>query len=315
MSHEPQIAVIVPCYNEATTVGKVVADFARVLSNATIYVFDNNSTDETASIAERAGAQVIPSRRQGKGNVLRHMSEIIEAEIYVLVDGDDTYPAESAPDLIDRFQKSHVDMLVGTRLAQHDEGSFRIFHQSGNRLVSKLVSILFSASVTDILSGYRIVSRNLLRIIRLRTRGFEVETEMTLQALTKRFAILEVPVPYRDRPEGSVSKLNTWSDGYLIVKCIVLILKDYKPFLFFSLVAGVLAFASLASGSAPIIEFYQTGLVLRIPRAILAVGLGILAALSFLAGLILDTISKYHAETVELWKQQLKMQERLTGTL
>jgi len=308
MSQEPQIVVILPCYNEAPTIAKVVSDFAHVLPNAAIYVFDNNSTDDTASIAERAGAQVIPSPRQGKGHVIRHMSEVIDADIYVLADGDDTYPAEAAPDLINRFQNGHADMLVGTRLAQHEDKSFRIFHQLGNRLVSKLVSIFFSASITDILSGYRILSRDLVKVIRLRTSGFEVETEMTLQALTKRFVIEEVPVPYGTRPEGSVSKLNTWSDGYLIVRSILLIFKDYRPLLFFTLLAVILAIGSVASGIGPIIEFYQTGLVLRIPRAILAVGLGILATLSLLVGLILDTVSKYHAEIIELWKQQLKKQ-------
>ncbi len=309
MSDEPEIAVIIPCYNEATTVAKVVGDFARALPQAAIYVFDNNSTDDTAALAKRAGARVVPSPRQGKGNVIRHMSEVIEADIYVIADGDDTYPAEAAPGLIERFAQGSADMLVATRLADHDDRSFRTFHRLGNQLVSRLVSVLFSASVTDVLSGYRILSRDLVKLIRLRTPGFEVETEMTLQALTKRFAIEEVAVSYRSRPEGSVSKLNTWSDGYLIVKCIFLILKDYRPFVFFSAIAAALAVASIASGIGPVIEFYQTGLVLRIPRAILAVGFAVLAALSFLAGLILDTISKYHIETVELWKQQLRKRD------
>jgi glycosyltransferase involved in cell wall biosynthesis len=306
MNDKPHIAVIIPCLNEASTVDQVVRDFARALPEAAIYVFDNNSTDDTAVIAERAGAQVIPSPRQGKGNVIRHMSEVIDADIYVLADGDDTYPAEAAPELIDRFQKGHADMLVGTRLEEHERGSFRSFHRFGNGLVSKLVSILFSTSITDVLSGYRILSRDLVKVIRLRTQGFEVETEMTLQALTKRFVIEEVAVPYKSRPEGSISKLNTWSDGFLILRCMFLILKDYRPFFFFSGVAALLAIASIISGAGPVIEFYDTGVVLRIPRAVLAAGLGILATLCFVAGLILDTVYRYHAETVEFWKQQMK---------
>jgi glycosyltransferase involved in cell wall biosynthesis len=306
MSEPPEIAVILPCFNEAATIAKVVGDFARALPEAAIYVFDNNSTDETALIAANAGAQVIPSPRQGKGNVIRHMGESIEADLYVIADGDDTYPAEAAPELIQRFRDSSVDMLVATRLIEHDDESFRTFHRFGNHVVSKLVSILFSASVTDVLSGYRILSRDLVKLIRLRAPGFEVETEMTLQALTKRFEIEEVAIRYRSRPTGSVSKLNTWSDGYLIIKCIFLILKDYRPLLFFTAIAGLFAIGSVASGIGPVVEFYETGLVLRIPRAILAVGLGLLSALSLLAGLILDTISKYHIETVELWKQQLR---------
>jgi len=309
MDQSPNIAVIIPCFNEAPTVAKVVNDFARALPQATIYVFDNNSTDETAQIAASAGATVLPSPRQGKGNVIRHMAEVIEADIYVITDGDDTYPAEEAPGLIDRFLKGPADMLVATRLIEHDDRSFRTFHRFGNHIVSRIVSILFSASITDVLSGYRILSRDLVKLIRLRAPGFEVETEMTLQALTKRFEIEEVPIRYRSRPEGSFSKLNTWSDGYLILKCIFLILKDYRPLLFFTAIASLFAFGSIAAGFAPVLEFYETGLVLRIPRVVLAVGLGLLSALSLLAGLILDTISKYHIETVELWKQHLKKRD------
>lgn len=309
MSNSLKIAVVIPCFNEASTVGKVVSDFARALPQATIYVFDNNSTDETAALAARAGAQVVPSPRQGKGNVIRHMGELIEADLYVIADGDDTYPAEAAPELIERFLQGSADMVVATRLVEPDDRSFRPFHRFGNHLVSRLVSILFSASVTDVLSGYRVLSRELVKLIRLRAPGFEVETEMTLQALTKRFEIEEVAIRYRSRPEGSVSKLNTWSDGFLIIKCIFLILKDYRPLVFFTGIAALFAIASLASGLGPVLEFYETGLVLRIPRAILAVGLGLCAALSLLAGTILDTISNYHLEMVELWKQQLRKRD------
>jgi glycosyltransferase involved in cell wall biosynthesis len=310
MAEAPEIAVIVPCFNEAPTVAKVVTDFARALPGATVYVFDNNSTDDTAANARAAGAQVIHSPRQGKGNVFRHMSTVVDADIYVIVDGDDTYSAEAAPRLIDRFLESSADMLVATRLDEYEAGSFRVFHLLGNQLVSRLVSILFSTCVTDILSGYRILSRDFVRLVRLRTGGFELETEMTLQALTKKFTIVDVPVPYCERPTGSVSKLATWSDGYLILQCIMLILKDYKPLLFFSVVALLLVVASLVSGIRPIIDFYETGLVLRIPRVILASGLAILAALSFLVGLVLDTIAKYHQESIEMWKELLTGMDR-----
>ena len=306
MKDQPRIAVVIPCLDEEPTVGRVVRDFSSALPGAAIYVFDNGSSDDTAAVARSAGARVIPSPRRGKGNVLRHMSEVVDADIYVLVDGDDTYPADAAPDLIERFRRDRLDMLVATRLVEHADGSFRIFHKLGNRVVSRLVSLLFSAAVSDILSGYRILSREFVRVVRLRTSGFEVETEMTLQALAKRFAIAEMPVPYGVRPQGSTSKLETWSDGYLIVKCFFLILKDYKPLLFFSSIAAIFATISLISGIGPILEFYQTGLVFRIPRAILATGLGVLALLSFFVGLILDTISKYHAENIELWKHRLK---------
>lgn len=306
----PRIAVVIPCFDEAPTIGKVVRDFARALPGATIYVFDNNSTDDTAEVARRAGAWVVPSPRQGKGNVVRHMSAVVDADVYVLVDGDDTYPADAAPELLERFWHEGVDMLVSTRLAHARDGAFRVFHRLGNRVVSRLISALFSAQVTDVLSGYRLLSRTLVRLVRLRATGFEVEAELTLQALAKGFAILEVPTDYGRRPEGSHSKLDTWSDGYLILKCVFLIFKDYKPLLFFSAIAGLLAVASLVAGSAPILDFLRTGLVLHIPRAILAAALGTLATLSLAVGLILDTISKYHAETIDLWRQEIETRSR-----
>jgi glycosyltransferase involved in cell wall biosynthesis len=301
-----RVAIVIPCFNEEMTVGKVVRDFARVLPDAEIFVFDNASTDRTAEVAREAGAQVVFSPRRGKGSVIQHMARVVDADIYVLVDGDDTYPAAAAPALIEQFWNDGVDMLVATRLREHEAGAFRPFHVLGNQLVAKLISLLFGVQLTDVLSGYRVLSRELVKVVCLRSRGFEIETELTLQALTKNFAVKESPVPYRPRPEGSYSKLSTWSDGLLILKCIFLILKDYKPLLFFSLVAALLALASLASGVGPVLEFYQTGLVLRIPRAILAAGLGILAAVSFVAGLILDTVHRYHTENVEFWRRFLR---------
>ncbi len=299
----PRVAVVIPCLDEAETIAGVVEGFARALPDASIYVFDNDSQDETADRARRAGAVVIPSPRRGKGLVVRHIRDVIDADVYVLVDGDGTYPEDEAPRLVERLLRDPVDMVVATRLDAHAPGSFRLFHKLGNRLISGLISLLFSARVTDVLSGYRALDRELFRTVHLGAQGFEVETELTLQSLAKGFRIGEMPVAYGLRPEGSRSKLNTWSDGFLIARSILLILRDYKPLLFFGSLAALFALASLASGSAPIIDFYRTGLVLHVPRAILAAGLATLAAVSLAIGLILDTIARYHRETVELLRR------------
>ncbi len=301
----PRVAVLIPCYNEATTIAQVVGDFAAALPEARIYVFDNNSTDATADIAAGAGATVVHSPVQGKGNVVRHMFGSVKADLYVLTDGDGTYPAAAAPKLIEQFVHQDLDMLVGTRLTTFEPGSFRGFHLFGNHVISGLISLLFRTRLTDVLSGYRVLSRSLAQIVNLRSGGFEVETELTLQALTKRLAIRESPIEYRPREDGSESKLSTWSDGFLILKCMFMLFKDYKPLVFFSTAAGIFALASLASGIAPIRDFIATGLVLHVPRAILAAGLAVLALVSFTAGLILDTIAKFHQETIDLWKQML----------
>lgn len=308
MTGEPtrqRIAVVIPCYDEAPTVKKVVEDFARVLPEAVIYVFDNNSADGTGQIARDAGATVVLSPIQGKGNVIRHMFRVVDADVYLLVDGDDTYSAEAAPAMIERFHRDHLDMLVGTRLESFEAGSFRVFHQFGNRLISWLVSTLFRRKLTDVLSGYRVLSRLFVEVVYLRRSGFEVETEMTLQALTKHLAIGEMAVEYGSRPDESPSKLSTWGDGWLIVKCIALLFKDYRPLFAFVGIAILLATASLLVGSAPVRDYIETSYVHHVPRAILAAGLAILALISLTAGLILDTVVRLHEETVELWKQQL----------
>lgn len=234
------------------------------------------------------------------------MAAVVDADIYVLTDGDDTYPAKSAPAMIERLQHDQLEMLVGTRLERFDTGSFRAFHWFGNRVISGLIALLFRTKLTDVLSGYRVLSRSFINIVRLRHGGFEVETEMTLQALAKRLSVGEMAIEYRERPPESFSKLNTWSDGLLILKCILLLFKDYKPLLFFTATAFVLGLASLASGSAPIIDFIQNRYVLHVPRAILAAALAILSILCFGIGVILDTIAKFHEETIELWKRHLK---------
>ena len=303
---ESRLAVVIPCYDEAQTVESVVRDFAAALPQARIYVFDNNSRDGTAEIARRAGADVVHSPRQGKGNVMRHVLRAVDADVYLMADGDGTYCAEAAPELLERFFAEDLDMLVGTRLESHAQGAFRGFHRLGNRWISRLISVLFRTELTDVLSGYRVLSRRFLDVVRIRTGGFEIETELTLQALAKGMAIAEMPVRYERRPEGSASKLNTWSDGFLIARCIALLFKDYKPLAFFTGISLVLALSALASGSAPVIDFVQTGYVLHVPRAILAAGLGILAVVALTAGLILDTIAKFHAETIELWQRHMR---------
>jgi glycosyltransferase involved in cell wall biosynthesis len=302
---EQTIAVVIPCYNEALTVYKVIAAFRAALPSAEIYVFDNNSTDATAAIAADAGATVIASPRQGKGNVLRHMADVVDADVYVVVDGDDTYPAEALPDMLATFNAKNLDMLVGARLVDFEQGSFRAFHQLGNLTISYLVSFLYRAKLTDVLSGYRILSRRCVSLVHLRHGGFEVETEYTLQALSKNLAIDETPVAYRRRPDGSDSKLNTYSDGFLILRCIVLLFKDYKPLFFFSAIAALLGLACIAVGSAPIIDYIEHRYVLHVPRAILAAGLAVLAAVSMTAGIILDTIANFHREVIDLWSRDV----------
>ena len=302
---EPAIAVIIPCYNEAATVQSVVADFRAALPHAEIYVFDNNSTDGTGDLAEDAGARVIRSPRQGKGNVLSHAFRVVHADVYVIADGDGTYPAAAAPEMIERFNRDRLDMLVGTRLSLFEHESFRLFHQFGNRLITGLINLLFRAKLRDVLSGYRILSPTFVHLVRLRRAGFEVETEMTLQALAKRLAIGELPVEYGSRPEDSPSQLSTWSDGWLIFRCIVLLFKDFRPLIFFASVSVLLAIAALLCGSAPIQDFIEHQYVFHVPRAILAAGLGILSVISLTAGLILDTVVRLHAESVEFWRHDM----------
>lgn len=302
----PRIAVVIPCLDEERTIGNVVGDMKAALPGAEIIVFDNGSSDRTAELAQASGARVIASPRRGKGNVIRHMANFVQADVYVLVDGDDTYPAADAPRLIERFLGSGVDMLVATRLASHGDHAFRVFHKFGNRLISRSIALLFRTPVTDVLSGYRILSNRFVRLVHLRSEGFEIETEMTLQALAKGLPFLEVPIEYKCRPPGSHSKLDTVSDGLLIFKCILLLFKDYKPFVFFSAVTALLLLCSLVVGSAPVLDFYRYAFVYHVPRAILAAALALLAAMSFAVGILLDTISRYHQEAMEPWKRSMR---------
>lgn len=296
-----KVAVRIPCYNEEKTVQKVVEDYRRVLPQADIYVYDNNSTDRTAELAAQAGAIVKREYRQGKGNVIRSMFRQIDADCYLMIDGDDTYPAEPAPEMVRMILDGEADMVNGDRLSStYFTENKRPFHNTGNRLVRGLINHLFHADVRDIMTGYRAFSRGFVKTFPVLSRGFEIETEMTIHAVDKNFLIREVPVDYRDRPEGSVSKLNTYSDGAKVLCTIFRLYKDYKPFAFFGV--GALLFLILAAVLfLPVgIEFLRTGLVPRFPTLIVSVTLALCALLSFVAGVILDVVVKKHRQLFEL---------------
>ncbi len=296
-----KVAVLIPCYNEEKTVQKVVEDYRRVLPQADIYVYDNNSTDRTAELAAQAGAIVKREYRQGKGNVIRSMFRQIDADCYLMIDGDDTYPAEPAPEMVRMILDGEADMVNGDRLSStYFTENKRPFHNTGNRLVRGLINHLFHADVRDIMTGYRAFSRGFVKTFPVLSRGFEIETEMTIHAVDKNFLIREVSVDYRDRPEGSVSKLNTYSDGAKVLCTIFRLYKDYKPFAFFGM--GALLFLILAAVLfLPVgIEFLRTGLVPRFPTLIVSVTLALCALLSFVAGVILDVVVKKHRQLFEL---------------
>lgn len=284
------VAVLIPCYNEEAAIGKVVADFRRALPEATVYVFDNNSSDRTVEAAIRAGAVVRREHQQGKGYVVRRMFADVEADIYVLVDGDDTYDASQAPELVETLLDGPLDMVNGARVSQagmrHRPG-----HRFGNRVLSGLVAWIFGDRFTDMLSGYKVFSRRYVKSFPALAAGFEIETELTVHALELAMPVAEVPTPYRERPEGSESKLSTFRDGFRILRTIVVLVKEERPLQFFSLLAGLLVVVALALAWPLLITFMQTGLVPRLPTAVLATGLVLMAALSFTAGLVLDTVT------------------------
>jgi glycosyltransferase involved in cell wall biosynthesis len=295
-----KIAVIVPCYNEERTIAKVVADFRRELPDATIYVGDNNSTDQTALAAERAGATVIPVYRQGKGAVARALFREVEADLYVMVDGDDTYPAAAVDKLIEPVRAGRADMAVGDRRSAPSFGPRRRFHGFGNALVTGSINLLFRCRLNDIMSGYRVASRTFIRNLTIPSDGFELETGMTLHALEKRFTVVEIPIEYRDRPPDSFSKLHTFGDGFRVLREILWVYKDAKPLVFFTAMSALVLAIALAIGIPVVVEFMRTGLVPKFPRAILACGLAVISSLLLICGFILDTIVKLHHETYEL---------------
>ena len=287
------MAVIIPCYQEALTIGKVIADFRRELPDARIYVYDNNCTDGTGEIAAKAGAVVRREKRQGKGYVVAAMFDQIQEDILVMVDGDDTYEAGHVHKLLEPILRGDADMTVATRLTSHGQGSFRPMHVAGNQMVCGIINWMFKSSVNDIFSGYRAFTRDAARQIPITSRGFDVETELTLQALYRGQVIQELPAPYRARPEGSFSKLNTFSDGFLVLLRLFLILKSYKPLTFFGSISIALAVPGLLIGLLPVYDFITdpNHFVHRVPSAIVAASLVMLAFFSLGVGLILNSIN------------------------
>lgn len=297
-----KVAVLIPCYNEAVTIAKVVDDFKRVLPDADIYVYDNNSSDETSKIAREHGAIVRFEPRQGKGNVVRQMFRDIEADYYLMVDGDDTYPAEAAPELLAPLMNDEADMTVGDRLSNgsYGEENDRAFHGFGNDLVRWLIKTIYGYAFDDVMTGYRAFNRMFVKTMPVLSEGFQIETEISIHAVDKHWRIKDVPIDYRDRPEGSYSKLSTFGDGAKVLMAITSLFKDYKPFAFFGWISIFFLILGLIAGVPVIVEYFQTGLVPRIPSVILAVALVGCAALSFTAGTILDTVAKSNRKQWEL---------------
>lgn len=296
-----KIAVLIPCYNEAQTIQAVIDDFKQELPEGTIYVYDNNSTDDTYEIAKAAGVKVKRESRQGKGNVVRTMFREIEAECYLLVDGDDTYPAKDARNLCREVLENGSDMVIGDRLSStYFSENKRLFHNSGNVVVRNLIDYFFNGNIKDILTGYRALSPLFAKSMPVLSKGFEIETEMNIHALDKNFVIKNVEVDYRDRPEGSDSKLNTISDGLRVIKTIFQLFNDYRPLVFFSVLAVILAGLSIILGIPVFLAYLRTGLVERMPTLITAGFLMLAALLNLPCGFILDTENKKARQNFEL---------------
>lgn len=293
MKDKPGIAILIPCYNEEITIGKVIRDFRAQLPDAAIYVFDNCCTDRTAEVARELGAQVIFEPRQGKGYVVDLMFDTIDADFYVLVDGDDTYPAERVRDLLGPVRAGKADMTVGARLTEYSDRSFRPLHVFGNQLVRGLINKIFRADLTDIMSGYRAFNRKVAQCIPVVSSGFEVETELTVQMLYYRLKIVEIPVPYRGRPEGSVSKLRTLPDGMRVIWKIFSLFRNFKPLTFFGSFGILALLLGVLAGIPPILGYIQSGYteVRRFPLAILATGLVLLSSLMVFLGVILHAVN------------------------
>ena len=291
----PRIAVLVPCFNEEVAVAKVVADFRAALPEATIYVYDNNSTDRTVEVARAAGAVVGRETHQGKGNVVRRMFADVDADVIVLVDGDATYDAGSARALIARLLEDRLDMVVAARI-HRDQAAYRMGHRLGNRLFSASAAWVFHATFTDLLSGYRVFSRRFVKSFPVLSRGFEIETELSVHALELELPTAEVPTPYFARPEGSASKLSTWRDGLRILSTIVNLYRTERPLAFFSGLGAALAVLSVVLAIPIFATYLEQGLVPRVPTAVLSTGLMLLAFLFVVAGLVLDTVTKGRRE-------------------
>ena len=309
--NKKKIAVLIPCYNEAKTIEKVVKDYKSVLPEADIYVYDNNSKDDTDKIAKKAGAIVKYEYKQGKGNVIRSMFKDIDADCYLMIDGDDTYPKENAREMCDLILEKKADMVIGDRLSStYFQENKRPFHNFGNVLVRGLINTLFKSNVRDIMTGYRAFSYEFVKTFPVLSKGFEIETEMTIHALDKNFLLKEVPVDYRDRPEGSISKLNTYSDGFKVLKTIARLFKEYKPTIFFSLISILFFIISLIFGVPVFVEYFKTGLVPRYPTLIFSGFMLMISILMFICGIILEVVVKKHRQLFELVLVRTKKEEK-----
>ena len=306
MKSKKKIAVLIPCYNESKTIEKVVKDYKQALPEAEIYVYDNNSTDGTAEIAQKAGAIVRYEKKQGKGNVIRTMFREIEADCYLMIDGDDTYPAEDARKMCDYVLKENVDMVIGDRLSStYFTENKRPFHNFGNKIVRWSINTLFKSKINDIMTGYRAFSYQFVKSYPVLSKGFEIETEMTIHAIDKNFTLFEIPVQYRDRPEGSVSKLNTYKDGVKVMKTIATLFKEYKPGVFFNVISLIIFIITLILAIPVFTEYMNTGLVPRFPTLIVASILMVISLLLTTTSIILQVIVKKHKQLFEILLNQI----------
>jgi glycosyltransferase involved in cell wall biosynthesis len=294
-----EIAVIVPCFNEEAAIDKVVRDFRAALPTATVYVYDNNSTDKTIEVARAAGAEVRSERRRGKGNVVRRMFQDIDADVYVMVDGDDTYDASVAQKLVDKLVDENLDMLVGKRVETH-QAAYRMGHRLGNRVLTGLVAWLFGSQIDDMLSGYRVFSRRFVKSFPSFSREFEIETELTVHAMQMKMPIAEVDTNYKERPPGSVSKLRTFRDGWRILVTIINLMRNERPLLFFTLLGLLFMLVGVVLALPVFLEYLDTGMVRRFPTAFLSFSLGIIAVVCFATGLILDLVAHVRRESKKL---------------
>jgi len=315
MEKNKKTAILIPCYNESKTIAKVIKDHQTVMPHADIYVYDNNSSDGTAEIAQKAGAIVRYEYRQGKGNVVRAMFRDIDADCYIMTDGDDTYPAEFALELEKQIYSNRADMAIGDRLSStYFTENKRPFHNIGNVLVRKLINVFFKAGVKDIMTGSRGFTKEFIKSFPVTSKGFEIETEMTIFALDNNFKIVEVPIDYRDRPEGSESKLNTYSDGYKVLKTIGKLFRDTKPYVFFSFISLFLLVIGGAFFVPIVMNYLETGTVAKYPTLIVITSLGIIAIISYFSGVILEVLKKQHRDNFErnlnllneVWNQEKK---------
>lgn len=304
-----RIAVLIPCLNEEQTVGKVIDDFRAALPAATVYVYDNNSTDRTAAVAREHGACVEREHRPGKGFVIAAMFRKVEADLYVLVDGDDTYDAAAVERLLAPLREGAADMVVGARLKGYSKGSFPALHVLGNRVLTGLVNRIFDSQLSDMMSGYRAMTRELVKTVPVLSEGFEVETEMTIRSLEQGFAIVEVPLPYQERPAGSLSKLRTFRDGFRVVGSIINITRAYKPFTFFGLLGLLFMAAGLGVGGVVIADYLDDRFVEHVPLAVLATGCMILSFFSIGTGIMLNSINERIREIATIQRLQFHRDE------